>query len=85
MRISTKISNRPQRTTVELIDLINRRREDWWPEQVRISINRSAEHDWIAITDPDAGPGKETWRTDLAKSVDEVVSQLRLSNAWSGH
>jgi hypothetical protein len=73
------------RTTVELIDLIHKRREDWWPEQFGLSIDRSAEHDWIAITESRPGSPTGIWDANLAQSVDQVVSQLRLSNAWIGH
>ncbi len=50
-----KIVNRPKRTTGELIALINQRRADWWPAEFRLTIDRSAEHDWIAIVDARAG------------------------------
>jgi hypothetical protein len=45
-----KIVNRPKRTTGELIALINQRRADWWPAEFRLTIDRSAEHDWIATS-----------------------------------
>jgi hypothetical protein len=80
-----KTVNRPERTTAELIDLINKRREDWWPEHFLLSIGRSAEHDWIAIGDFGANRVNGNLRADFAHSVDQVVSQLRLSNAWIGH
>jgi hypothetical protein len=85
MTTRMKTANRPLKTALELIDLIHRRREDWWPEHFRLSIDRSAEHDWIAITDSGTGSPVRIWDADLAQSVDQVVSQLRLSNAWTGH
>jgi hypothetical protein len=85
MTTRAKTANRPVRTTLELIDLIHKRREDWWPEHFRLSIDRSAEHDWIAITDSGPGSPMGTRDADLAQSVDQVVSQLRLGNAWIGH
>jgi hypothetical protein len=83
--ISMKIVNRPEKTTAELIDLIDRRREDWWPEHFVLSIGRSAEHDWIAISDFGTIRTNGNWDDDLAHSVDQVVTQLRLSNAWIGY
>lgn len=85
MTVRARTANRPVRTATELVDLIHKRREDWWPEHFHVSIDRSAEHDWIAITDcgPESASGMRS--ADLAQSVDQVVAQLRLSNAWTGH
>lgn len=79
-----KIVSRPRRTTAELIALINQRQADWWPSRFDLSIDRSAEHDWIAIVNSDAvNPGKH--HADLVNSVGQVVSELRLRNAWAGY
>jgi hypothetical protein len=47
--------NRPKRTTAELIALINQRHADWWPAEFRLTIDRSAEHDSVAIVVSRAG------------------------------
>jgi hypothetical protein len=75
-----KIVNRPKRTTAELIALINQRQADWWPAEFRLTIERSAEHDWVAIIDSSADR-----RPDLASSLGIVVADLRLRNAWTGY
>ena len=51
--------NRPKRTTAELIALINQRQADWWPAEFRLTIDRSAEHNWIAIVDTRAAISME--------------------------
>ncbi len=75
-----KIVNRPKRTTAELIALINQRQADWWPAEFRLTIERSAEHDWVAIVDSSADR-----RPDFAGSLGIVVADLRLRNAWTGY
>ena len=75
-----KIVNRPKRTTAELIALINQRQADWWPAEFRLTIERSAEHDWVAIVDSSADR-----RPDFASSLSIVVADLRLRNAWTGY
>jgi hypothetical protein len=75
-----KIVNRPKRTTAELIALINQHQADWWPAEFRLTIERSAEHDWVAIVDSSADR-----RPDLAGSLGIVVADLRLRNAWAGY
>ena len=81
----TKMVNRPKRTTGELIALINRRRADWWPAEFRLTIDRSAEHDWIAIVDARAGDFNGNRGADFSNSLAQVVAELRLRNAWAGH
>lgn len=76
-----KIGNRPKRTTGELIALINQRRADWWPAEFRLTIDRSAEHDWTAIVDDFNGNRV----ADFSNSLAQVVAELRLRNAWAGH
>jgi hypothetical protein len=75
-----KIVNRPKRTTAELIALINQHQADWWPAEFRLTIERSAEHDWVAIVDSSADQ-----RADFANSLGIVVADLRLRNAWTGN
>ncbi len=75
-----KIVNRPKRTTAELIALINQRQADWWPAEFGLTIERSAEHDWVAIVDSSADR-----RPDFASSLGIVVADLRLRNAWTGY
>jgi hypothetical protein len=75
-----KIVNRPKRTTAELIALINQRRADWWPAEFRLTIERSAEHDWVAVVDSPANR-----RPDFASSLGIIVADLRLRNAWTGY
>jgi hypothetical protein len=75
--------NRPKRTTAELIALINQRQADWWPAELWLTIDRSAEHDWIAIVDARAGNGNRA--ADFSNSLAQVVAELRLRNAWAGH
>jgi hypothetical protein len=77
-----KIVNRPKRTTAELIALINQRQADWWPAEFRITIDRSAEHDWIAVV---TGDFNGNWSADFSNSLAKVVAELRLRNAWAGH
>jgi hypothetical protein len=78
-----KMVNRPKRTTAELIALINQRQADWWPAEFRLTIDRSAEHDWIAVVDTRAGDFNGG--ADFSDSVAKVVAELRLRNAWAGH
>ena len=80
-----KMVNRPKRTTAELIALINQRQADWWPAEFLLTIDRSAEHDWIAVVDTRAGDFNGTRGTDFSDSVAKVVAELRLRNAWAGH
>ena len=80
-----KMVNRPKRTTAELIALINQRQADWWPAEFRLTIDRSAEHDWIAVVDTRAGDFNGTRGMDFSDSVAKVVAELRLRNAWAGH
>jgi hypothetical protein len=80
-----KIGNRPKRTTAELIALINQRRADWWPAKFRFGIDRSAEHDWVAIMDPQAGDFNSKTAADFSNSLAQVVAEVRLRNAWTGH
>jgi hypothetical protein len=80
-----KIGNRPKRTTGELIALINQRRADWWPPEIPLTIDRSAEHDWIAVVDVQAGDFTGRRAADFSNSLAQVVAELRLRNAWVGH
>jgi hypothetical protein len=80
-----KMVNRPKRTTAELIALINQRQADWWPAEFRLTIDRSAEHDWVAVVDTRMGEFNGTRSTDFSDSVAKVVAELRLRNAWAGH
>lgn len=80
-----KIVNRPRKTTAELIALINQRQADWWPAQFELTIDRSAEHDWIAIVDSNNDNLDQKRSSDFANSIGQVVSELRLRNAWAGH
>ena len=80
-----KLVNRPKRTTAELIALINQRQADWWPAEFRLTIDRSAEHDWIAVVDTRAGDFIGKRGADFSDSVAKVVAELRLRNAWAGH
>ena len=75
-----KIVNRPKRTTAELIALINQRQADWWPAEFRLTIERSGEHDWVAIVDSSVDR-----RPNFASSLGIVVADLRLRNAWTGY
>ncbi|MEA2794525.1 MAG: hypothetical protein QOI87_1905 [Bradyrhizobium sp.] len=81
----TKMVNRPKRTTAELIALINQRQADWWPVEFRLTIDRSAEHDWVAIVDARAGDFNLDRSADFSNSLAQVVAELRLRNAWAGH
>jgi len=70
---------RPKRTTEELIAMINQRQADWWPADFHLTIERSAEHDWIAVVE-------DAYRnSSFANSLGQVVSDLRFRNAWAGH
>jgi hypothetical protein len=80
-----KMVNRPKRTTAELIALINQRRADWWPAEFRLAIDRSAEHDWVAIIDARAGDFNSKSAADFSNSLAQVVAEVRLRNAWAGH
>jgi hypothetical protein len=80
-----KIVNRPKKTTAELIELINQRQADWWPAQFELTIDRSAEHDWIAIVDPDTDDMDRQRGSNFASSIGQVVAELRLRNAWAGY
>jgi hypothetical protein len=80
-----KIVNRPKRTTAELIALINQRQADWWPAEFRLTIDRSAEHDWVAIIDPSTAELNGNRGSDFANSLGQVVAELRIRNAWLGH
>lgn len=77
------IANRPARTTAELIALINQRQPDWWPSDFHLSIDRSAEHDWIAVLD--SGHVQADRGIQFALSLGQVVADLRLRNAWKGY
>jgi hypothetical protein len=79
------ICNRPKRTTGELIALINQRRADWWPAEFHLSIDRSAEHDWVAVVDLRVGDFNGSRVVDFSNSLAQVVAELRLRNAWAGH
>lgn len=68
---------RPTRTSAELIALIRQRHEDWWPQEFPLTIVRSGEHDWTAITDAALG-------NDFVTSIGRIVSDLRSKNAWGG-
>jgi hypothetical protein len=83
--IQMKMFNRPKRTTAELIALINQRQADWWPAEFRLTIDRYAEHDWIAVVDTRVDDFNGTRGTDFSASVAKVVAELRLRNAWAGH
>ena len=87
MQVTTfmKMVNRPKRTTAELIALINQRQADWWPAEFRLTIDRSAEHDWIATVDSWTGDLNGSRRSDFANSLAQVVSELRGRNAWAGY
>ncbi len=76
------IANRPKKTAAELIALINQRQPDWWPANFDLSIDRSAEHDWIAIVDAD--DDSPASGIEFARSLGQVVADLRLRNAWTG-
>ena len=80
-----KMVNRPKRTTAELIALINQRRADWWPAEFQLAIDRSAEHDWVAIIDARAGDFNSKTAADFSSSLAQVVAEVRLRNAWTGH
>jgi hypothetical protein len=80
-----KTANRPKRTTAEFIALINQRQADWWPTEFQLAIDRSAEHDWIAIVDTQAGDLNAKQNSDFSNSVAKIVAELRLRNAWAGH
>ena len=71
--------------TSELIALINQHHVEWWPQDFGLTIDRSAEHDWIAIVDPKPEDFIESRSSDFASSLGKVVSELRLRNAWAGH
>jgi hypothetical protein len=77
--------NRQTKTTAELIALINQRQPDWWPAEFRITIDRSAEHDWIAIPDAQAGDLTANRHAEFANSLAKVVAEIRTRNAWAGH
>jgi hypothetical protein len=77
MATSLNRTNRPKKTTAELIALINQRHEDWWPREFQLTITRTAEHDWTAITDLGVSG-------DFASSIGRVVAELRLRHAWAG-
>jgi len=77
--------NRQTKTTAELIALINQRQADWWPAEFQLTIDRSAEHDWIAIADTQAGDPNSTRHADFSNSLAKVVADIRLRNAWAGH
>lgn len=85
MIASMKKVNRPKRTTAELIALIHQRHADWWPDHYHLRIDRSAEHDWIAIIDPFSDEISESRELDFANSLGQVVADLRLRNAWTGN
>jgi hypothetical protein len=74
--------NRPRKTTAELIALINQRQPDWWPAQFDMTIDRSAEHDWIAVVDLDQLDRRTG--LELASSIGQVVAEIRQRNAWAG-
>ena len=80
-----KIVNRPKRTTAELISLIHQRRMDWWPSEFQLVIERSAEHDWIAVVDTRVGDPGTRMAIDFSNSLAQVVAEVRLRNAWAGH
>lgn len=80
-----KIVNRPKKTTAELIALINQRQADWWPAEFALTIDRSAEHDWVAIVDPEDDDLDRNPGSDFARSLGQVVADLRLRHAWAGH
>jgi hypothetical protein len=77
--------NRPIRSTAELIALINQRRADWWPTEFQLTIDRSAEHDWIAIADIRTDGFIGRVHADFLNSLAKVVAELRLRNAWAGY
>jgi hypothetical protein len=77
--------NRQTKTTAELIALINQHRPDWWPTEFRLTIDRSAEHDWIAIADAKPSDLNKTRHADFSNSLAKVVAEIRLRNAWAGH
>jgi hypothetical protein len=79
-----KTLNRPKRTAAELVALINQRQADWWPTNLHLRIDRSAEHDWIAVVDYSPDGPNENFGSELAKAVGQVVADLRLRNAWTG-
>jgi hypothetical protein len=80
-----KMVNRPKRTTAELIALINQQQADWWPAEFQLTIDRSAEHDWIATVDSPTGNLDGSRGSDFANSLGQVVAKLRLRNAWIGY
>jgi hypothetical protein len=83
--ISMKMVNRPKKTTAELISLINQRRADWWPVEFPLTIDRSAEHDWIAVVETSTGDFHSKKAADFSNSLAQVVAEVRLRNAWAGH
>ena len=80
-----KTANRPKRTTAEFVALINQRQADWWPTEFQLTIDRSAEHDWIAIVDTRAADFNGNRGADFSNSLGQVVAELRLRNAWAGY
>jgi hypothetical protein len=80
-----KMVNRQTKTTAELIALINQRQADWWPAEFRLTIDRSAEHDWIAIADTQVGDVTANRHAEFSNSLAKVVAEIRLRHAWAGH
>jgi hypothetical protein len=80
-----KMVNRPTKTTAELISLIHQRRADWWPVEFPLTIDRSAEHDWIAVVEPSTGDSYSKKHAGFSNSLAQVVAEVRLRNAWAGH
>jgi len=70
---------RSRKSAAELVALIDRFREVWWPDGFELVIERTAEHDWMAMP-----VGDNAERLDLILSVADVVSRLRIRNAWNG-
>jgi hypothetical protein len=68
-----------------LISLIHQRRADWWPVEFPLTIDRSAEHDWIAVVDTGEGDFRSIRKADFSSSLAQVVAEVRLRNAWAGH
>jgi hypothetical protein len=80
-----KMVNRPKKTTAELISLIHQRRADWWPVEFPLTIDRSAEHDWIAVVETGESDFRSIRNADFSSSLAQVVAEVRRRNAWAGH
>lgn len=67
----------------ELVDLILRKREAWWPKNLELAITEREDGDWMAVSGN--GSAANGWEPELLSSIARAVGEVRFRNAWNGY